>query len=49
MVDTLVEFLRTQNQTIADGTDDPAWRRVVIIINDLVTTEVGNPKDIVSQ
>ena len=48
-VRTLVEFLRTQNQTIADGTDDPAWRRVVIIINDLVTTEVGNPKDIVSQ
>jgi outer membrane protein OmpA-like peptidoglycan-associated protein len=48
-VRTLVEFLRVQNATVANNVDAPEWRRVVIIINDLVTTEVGHPKDIVTQ
>ncbi len=48
-VRTLVEFLRTKNPTVANNVDAPEWRRVVIIINDLVTTEVGHPKDIVTQ
>ena len=48
-VRTLVEFLRVGNPTVPDNVDAPEWRRVVIIINDLVTTEVGHPKDIVTQ
>lgn len=44
-VRTVVEFLRLNN-TIADGTKDAEWRRVTIIVNDLVSAKVSNPSDL---